>query len=98
MVLYKCLKKIGVEYGSKTIIISNILKILRKISFLNDHIQVTNNNKTVIINYIDPRWLLGFLKVYNIHPKMIMSPSVYAKLFWAVKYIEDNPNFKFFNF
>ena len=62
------------------------------------HDSVSTTGETAMKNYIDLRWVFGFLKKKNMHPNMVMTSSLYESKLWAVNYLENNKDTKFVNF
>lgn len=58
------------------------------LSTQNDHSR--GNFIVVLGHYVDPRLILGFLKIKNIHPKNIYSEKkTFESIFWAYEYLES---------
>lgn len=98
MVIYFNLKRIARLNASKMVMSTKIRMLLTFIAAVNDHDSVCATAVTATKNYIDLRWVFGFLKKKNMHPNMVMTSSLYESIFWAVDYLENNKDTKFVNF
>ena len=98
VLVYMNLKRIARLNVSKVVMATKMRMLFTFIAAVNDHQLNISHSRTALVFYIDARWIFGFLKKKDIHPKLVMNSGIIESLLWHVAFLESFRDTKFVNF